>query len=1212
MKMNQTPSQNKSEVHESNPTNMRKKKKGFQPIICDVNPPKKKLVKKIMYDCIKGKCIDFFHGEKNPKADDHQKLKKSRRRNYKCLNNEDRNDLSLDPVLASSKYWSEVTVIDVSSNSLVGYIPSGVGKLKNLQDLIFNSNQLTGQIPKELEEIGDCQNLKVLGLADTKISGSIPKSLGKLIKLQTLSVYTTMLSGEIPPDIGNCSELIDLFLYENDLSGSLPPELGKLQKLEKMLLWQNSFGGTIPEEIGNCRSLISIDLSLNSFSGSIPQSFGKLSNLEELMLSSNNISGSIPSSLSNATNLMQLQIDSNQISGTIPSELGFLTQLIVFLAWQNKLEGSIPSTLADCTNLEAVDLSHNDLTGSLPPGLFELQNLTKLLIISNHISGSIPPEIGKCSSLIRLRISDNRINGEIPSEIGFLSNLSFLDLSENRLSGSVPDEIGNCSNLQLLNLSNNTIRGNLPSSLSYLTKLQVLDISVNELVGQVPDSYGELVTLNRLILSQNSLSGSIPISLGHCSSLQLLDFSSNNLSGKIPVELFQIQSLEIALNLSFNALSGMIPPQISSLNKLSVLDISHNKLEGEMMMMSEENDSEMGCESWPWQFSPFQKLNFTVEQVLKCLVEENVIGKGCSGIVYKAETENGDVIAVKKLWPTTMAAEYDRVGGVRDSFSAEVKTLGSIRHKNIVRFLGCCWNRKTRLLMYDYMPNGSLGSVLHERTGGCSLEWELRYRIILGAAQGLAYLHHDCVPPIVHRDIKANNILIGPEFEPYIADFGLAKLVNDGDYARSSNTVAGSYGYIAPEYGYMMKITEKSDVYSYGVVVLEILTGKQPIDPTIPEGLHIVDWVKQRRGSEIEVLDPSVRARPEPEIEEMLQTLGVALLCVNPGPDDRPTMKDVAAMVKEIRQEREEYVKVDNADEEDHHHGGGGGYKQPATLSSTASMEFSDQPGVAGAGGSGVLDCVDMMETFGYMDLLESNEFFDPSSIFQNDTVLENNNNENDSVLDLANTTSSSSVPDDMAMVFLDWLKNNKETVSAEDLRSVKIKKSTIEAAAKRLGGGKEAMKQLLKLVLEWVKTNHLQKRLNNWVYWPAAQAAAGASSPPPPQPLIPAETPPPLLQQTRSGTPTERRQGWKPEKNLRFLLQKVLKQSDVGSLGRIVLPKKEAETHLPELEARDGISIPMEDIGTSRVWNMRYRYWPNNKSRMYLLENTGEKRVLL
>ncbi|XP_057964772.1 LRR receptor-like serine/threonine-protein kinase RGI2 [Malania oleifera] len=954
-----------------------------------------------------------------------------------------------------------LTVLDVSSNSLVGSVPASLGKLRNLQVLILNSNQLTGTIPAELggcinlknlflfdnhfsgifpaqlgklskleviraggnkditgkipAELGDCQNLKVLGLADTKISGSIPSSLGRLSKLQTLSVYTTMLSGVIPPDLGNCSELVNMFLYENSLSGALPPELGCLLKLEKMLLWENNLVGTIPEEIGNCRSLKIIDLSLNSFAGGIPRSFGNLSKLEALMISNNNISGSIPAALSNATKLVQLQVDTNQISGSIPEELGVLTELNVFYAWQNKLEGSIPSTLGNCRSLQAVDLSHNSLSGSIPPGLFQLQNLTKLLLISNDISGSIPREIGKCSSLIRLRLVDNRISGEIPKEIGFLNNLSFLDLSQNRLVGSVPDEIGNCTGLQMLNLSNNTLGGTLPSTMSSITGLEVLDVSENQFVGQIPGSFGHLSSLNRLILSRNSFSGSIPPLLGHCSSLQLLDLSSNMLSGSIPKELFEIESLDIALNLSWNGLTGTIPPEISALSKLSVLDVSHNMLGGDLMPLSglenlvslnishnnftgylpdnkffrelpapelegnrglcsssrnscflsnatslgisgssdlrwsrrliaaivalitvtvamaiigivavfrtrkaigDDNDSELGGDASPWQFTPFQKLNFSVEQVVKCLVEPNVIGKGCSGIVYCAEMENGEVIAVKKLWPTTMAAgyacKYEQFGvsyGVRDSFSAEVKTLGSIRHKNIVRFLGCCWNRNTRLLMYDYMPNGSLGGLLHER-GSICLEWDLRYRIILGAAEGLAYLHHDCVPPIVHRDIKANNILIGLEFEPYIADFGLAKLVDDGDFARSSNTVAGSYGYIAPEYGYMMKITEKSDVYSYGVVVLEVLTGKQPIDPTIPDGLHIVDWVRQRRGG-IEVLDPSLRARPESEIEEMMQTLGVALLCVNPSPEERPTMKDVAAMLKEISHEREECVKVD-------------------------------------------------------------------------------------------------------------------------------------------------------------------------------------------------------------------------------------------------------------------------------------------------------------
>ncbi|KAL3647664.1 hypothetical protein CASFOL_008632 [Castilleja foliolosa] len=946
--------------------------------------------------------------------------------------------------------------IDLSSNNLVGTIPETIENLKNLEELILNSNQLTGKIPTQLgncislknialfdnrlngiipgelgnlsgleilraggnqdiqgeipDELSNCENLQFLGLAETRVSGRIPISLGKLKNLQVLSLYTTMLSGEIPVSIGNCTELIGLYLYENSLSGSIPGEIGKLLKLERLLLWQNNLVGPIPEEIGNCANLIIFDVSLNFLTGIIPVTFGNLTSLEELMLSSNNVSGSIPVVLSNATSLVQIQVDSNQISGFIPPELGFLARLQIFFAWDNKLEGSIPATLSGCESLQALDFSRNSLTGILPPSIFQLRNLTKLLLIYNDISGSIPPEIGNCKSLFRLRLAGNKINGPIPKEIGLLSNLSFLDLSNNHLSGLLPDEIGNCKELQMLNLAGNSLTGNLPSSLSYLSKIEVLDISMNKFVGPIPGSFGELFSLNTLLLGGNSLSGLIPSTLGRCSRLQLLDLSLNQLFGSIPAQIFEIEALEIALNLSWNALTGKIPAQVVSLNKLSVLDLSHNKLEGDLMPLSglvnlvtlnvsynnftgylpdnklfrqlswpeltgnqglcsyghescflsnadnirtsrnlkqswrlkmgiaslvvvtialgvlgilavvrvrrmskEGKDSESGYdESFSWKFTPFQtKLNITVEQVLKCLVEGNAIGKGCSGIVYRAELDNGEVIAVKKLWPTQ--AGYDdqlSVSGVRDSFSTEVKTLGSIRHKNIVKFLGCCWNRNTRLLMYDYMPNGSLGSLLHENSGGC-LEWDVRYRVILGAAQGLAYLHHDCVPPILHRDIKANNILIGLDFEPYIADFGIAKLVDDGGFARSSNTIAGSYGYIAPEYGYKMKITEKSDVYSYGVVVLEVLTGKQPIDPTIPDGLHIVDWVRKQRKQGTEVLDRSLRHRPEPEIQEMMQTLGVAMLCVNPTPADRPAMKDIAAMLKEIRHEREEITKVD-------------------------------------------------------------------------------------------------------------------------------------------------------------------------------------------------------------------------------------------------------------------------------------------------------------
>lgn len=195
-----------------------------------------------------------------------------------------------------------------------------------------------------------------------------------------------------------------------------------------------------------------------------------------------------------------------------------------------------------------------------------------------------------------------------------------------------------------------------------------------------------------------------------------------------------------------------------------------------------------------WDFTPFQKLNFSINDVVPRLSDSNIVGKGCSGIVYRVETPRKQTIAVKKLWPVKNG-ELPELPE-RDLFSAEVQTLGSIRHKNIVRLLGCCNNGKTRLLLFDYICNGSLTGLLHEKR--LFLDWDARYKIILGAAHGLAYLHHDCIPPIIHRDIKANNILVGPQFEAFLADFGLAKPVQSPESSAASNTVAGSYGYIAP------------------------------------------------------------------------------------------------------------------------------------------------------------------------------------------------------------------------------------------------------------------------------------------------------------------------------------------------------------------------------------------------------------------------------
>ncbi|CAM8989011.1 unnamed protein product [Rhodiola kirilowii] len=242
------------------------------------------------------------------------------------------------------------------------------------------------------------------------------------------------------------------------------------------------------------------------------------------------------------------------------------------------------------------------------------------------------------------------------------------------------------------------------------------------------------------------------------------------------------------------------------------------------------------------------------------------------------------------------------------AFSNEIKTLGSIRHKNIVRLLGWGSNQSLKLLFYDYLPNGSLSSLLHGANKG-SAEWETRYKVSLGVAHALAYLHHDCLPAIIHGDVKAMNILLGTHNEAYLADFGLARIVTHNFNCHFSKGnykphLAGSFGYMAPEHASMQLITEKSDVYSFGVVLLEVLTGRHPLDPTMPGGAHLLQWVKDHLASKNEpsnILDIKLRGRADPQMHEMLQTLAISLLCISTRPDDRPTMKDVVAMLKEIR-----------------------------------------------------------------------------------------------------------------------------------------------------------------------------------------------------------------------------------------------------------------------------------------------------------------------
>nr|XP_027126683.1 LRR receptor-like serine/threonine-protein kinase isoform X2 [Coffea arabica] len=842
---------------------------------------------------------------------------------------------------------TSLTSLTLFDNQLSGTIPRSIGNLKKLEVIRAGGNKnLQGSIP---EEIGNCTNLVMLGLAETSISGFLPSSLGLMKNLQTIAIYTSLLSGQIPPELGDCTALQSIYLYENSLTGSIPTRLGNLPNLQNLLLWQNNLVGTIPPELGNCKQLVVIDASLNSLTGSIPMTFGNLSLLQELQLSVNQISGQIPSELGNCTALTLIELDNNQITGIF--ELQNLNKLLLL---SNNLSSSIPPEIGKCWSLIRFRASDNQLTGSIPPDIGKLKNLNFLDLGSNRLTGLIPPEISGCQNLTFLDLHSNSIGGNLPENLTRLVSLQFVDFSNNLLEGSLSPSLGSLNSLTKLVLGKNKFSGKIPSQLGSCLKLQLLDLSSNGFSGEIPASLGKIPALEiALNLSWNSLSGNIPSEFAALDKLGVLDISHNQLTGDLHF-LADLQNL-VVLNISYNNFSGRVPdtPFFSKL-PLSVLAgnqelcfsgnqcsadkggaarrskgarvamvvllctacvlllaalfiILGNKKRGllghECHVDSDGDDVEMGP---PWEVTVYQKLDLSIKDVLKSLVPSNIIGRGHSGIVYQVILPSGLSMAVKRFRAS------DKLSA--SAFSSEIATLARIRHRNIVRLLGWAANRKTKLLFYDYLPNGTLGTLLHDGrasgAGGLLIEWETRFKIGLGVAEGLAYLHHDCRPPILHRDVKAHNILLGDRYEPCLADFGLARLVEDENRSFSTHPqFAGSYGYFAPEYGCMLKITEKSDVFSYGVVLLEIITGKKPVDPSFPaEHQHLIQWVRDHLKSKkdpVDIIDQKLQGHPDTQIQEMLQALGIALLCTSNRAEDRPTMKDVVALLKEIRQDHD-------------------------------------------------------------------------------------------------------------------------------------------------------------------------------------------------------------------------------------------------------------------------------------------------------------------
>ncbi|KAJ4912736.1 Leucine-rich repeat receptor-like serine/threonine-protein kinase BAM3 [Raphanus sativus] len=839
---------------------------------------------------------------------------------------------------------SQLVTLDAYNNNFDGSLPLSLTKLTKLGHLNLGGNYFHGEIPRSY---GDFLRLKHLDLSGNDLSGRIPNELGNITTLEKLYLgYDNEFHG-IPAGLGSLINLVLLDLANCSLRGSVPTELGKLKNLEVLFLQINALTGSIPRELGNMTSLKALDLSNNFLEGVIPlelsglqklqvfnlflnrlhgeihEFVSQLPDLEVLKLWHNNFTGKIPKKLGSNGKLVEIDLSTNKLTGLIPETLCFGRKLKILILFNNFLFGSLPKDLGQCEPLWKLRLGQNFLTGKLPKGLVYLPHLWLLELQNNFLAGEIEEqEAGKArssSNLTQINLSNNRLSGPIPGSIKNLRSLQTLLLGANRFTGQIPGEIGSLKSLCKIDVSGNSLSGKVPPELGECQSLTYLDLSHNQISGQIPVQISQIRILNQLNVSWNLLNQSLPVELGYMKSLTSADFSHNNFSGSVPTlgQFSYFNSTSFLGNpflcgYSSNPCNGsQNQSQSQLLNHKNANSLGENSAKFKLLLglgilgfflvfivLALVNNRRMRRNSPDlWKLIGFQKLGFRSEHVLECVKENNVIGKGGAGIVYKGLMPNGEEVAVKKLLAISKGSSHD------NGLSAEIQTLGSIRHRNIVRLLAFCSNKDVNLLVYEYMPNGSLGEALHGKAG-VFLKWETRLQIALEAAKGLCYLHHDCSPLIIHRDVKSNNILLGPEFEAHVADFGLAKfMMQDIEASQCMSSIAGSYGYIAPEYGYTLRIDEKSDVYSFGVVLLELITGRKPLDKFGEEGVDIVQWSKIQtncnRQGVIKIIDQRLSNVP---MREAMELFFVAMLCVQEHSVERPTMREVVQMISQAKQ----------------------------------------------------------------------------------------------------------------------------------------------------------------------------------------------------------------------------------------------------------------------------------------------------------------------
>ncbi|XP_048135611.1 putative receptor-like protein kinase At3g47110 [Rhodamnia argentea] len=891
-----------------------------------------------------------FHGEIPPQIGNLLRL-----RELNLINN------SFDgPIPSNLSHCSSLEILILINNQLVGRIHSNLGSLPRLTGLGLANNNLVGPIPPS---IGNLSLLQKLSLSHNALHGEIPEELSRLERLVFFQLSFNKLIGEIPPGIFNISSMLAFYVGYNQLRASFPSDMGTtLPFLSELGAPSNLFTGTIPPSLTNVTGLRGVFLFNNSFRGPIPKNLGRLTGLHVLSLSYNQLQDDLSfiSSLANCSNLEYLIMESNLIHGSLPRSISNLSASVEVISMRsNPIHGSIPSALGNLFNLSVLILANTFLTDRIPDSIGGLYSLQELQLSANMFTGEIPPSIGNMTLLNALDLHSNNFQGYLPRSLGNCKQLTCLDLSNNNLIGTVPVEILSLFSLSIFfSLAHNNLSGSLPLQVGSLKNLAMIDLSYNRLTGLIPASISECLSLRWLYLEANSFHGQIPQSLRPLRALEELDLSNNTFSGPIPSFLTELALLEY-LNLSFNELEGQVPKAGVFLNA-SAVSVSGNRelcggvpslklplcklprskkscstkaivisvvagsllclallvlclsifFYGKRKQMTTDASTKLSLEH------PFLRISY--DELLRAterFSESNLIGKGRYSMVYKGILDSGETVAVKVL-------NLMQRGALR-SFVSECRTLGTIRHRNLVKILSVCSSADFRgndfkALIYEFMANESLEEWLHPGTtrrddeSGQSRNLRLvqRLNIAIDIAIAIEYLHKGCCPPIVHGDLKPSNVLLDNDMVTRVGDFGLAKIISTvsgeaiGIQDSTSTAVKGSIGYVPPEYGMGHKVSTLGDAYSYGILLLEIFTGKRPTEEAFGAHLNLHSFVQTALSDRaLDVVDLRLLSEADDQQQEIMigdcaaLVLEVGVACSMDSPRDR---MDVTRAIKEL------------------------------------------------------------------------------------------------------------------------------------------------------------------------------------------------------------------------------------------------------------------------------------------------------------------------